>query len=34
MAVTDDNYKNTIFSLEERLKLIEACCIQKRKYRS
>ena len=31
MAVTDDNYKNTIFSLEERLNLIKACCTQKNK---
>lgn len=31
MAVTDDNYKSTIFSLEERLKLIERCCIQEKK---
>ncbi|NLW25423.1 MAG: pantetheine-phosphate adenylyltransferase [Clostridia bacterium] len=27
MAVANDNYKNTIFTLEERLELIRACCL-------
>jgi len=28
VAVANDNYKQTIFTLEERLKLIEGCCLE------
>ena len=28
MAVAGENYKHTIFTLEERIQLIEACCVK------